>query len=195
MKYDKKYKLHKICASNRTRYAIHGVRYVPSEAILISTNGRAMAVVECQPEDGDKECTVPRQMFSMSEQTNVFNKAQVSICEGVAKIRRSGGELSAGLLDGEYPDYKLIPPKAGRKTISLTLDLKILQNLAAAIGAEEADEDSATPVILTIGIGETGNYDEKAIMVEPGDPDASGAWGMTMPVINGKTSRREWEKK
>jgi DNA polymerase III sliding clamp (beta) subunit (PCNA family) len=142
MKTEKKYQLHKISKTvDRSRYGLCGIHYDGKNAV--ATNGRSIAVVPCEPEEGDSDkVTVPTKFFAKASAKD--NEWRTIKLNG----RAGAGTMFSDYIDGNYPNYKQVMVDRSRYVEVVTLDAELLMALALAIGSK----NKSGPASITLSV-------------------------------------------
>jgi len=144
MKIDKKYKIESASSTNASRYILNSVRIEKTgeQAQAIATDGRIMAIVPVQLEDGDKEEAIvsPKAFATARKSCGKLVDARIEL-NGNAKVTNGIEDQSFGYIEGNYPNWKQVLPKDYKKSLKVSLDAKLLLNLWKAIGGEAASSN------------------------------------------------------
>lgn len=167
MRFNKDLRLEKCLSNECHRPALQSILF--EDGHLISTNGQIMAIVPAEDCENDTNGLIS------SEAIDCIRKQKISYFElnGSIKIPLLGADFPRP--QNKYPDYKEVFPTQDAK-ISITLDAKLLLDLANALG-------SKGKIKLDI-IGE-----EKAIRAYTPE-----GFGLIMPCKNGKVGGEEMYK-
>ena len=145
MKIDKKYKIEAAASDDAARYIINSVRVEKAHtgALAIATDGKIMALVPVELEEGDKhEAIIPPKAFAAARKA--CGKHRVDACmqlNGSAKVSSAEGEQSFGYIEGNYPNWRQVLPSDYKNSLKVSLDAKLLLNLWKAIGGESASNN------------------------------------------------------
>jgi len=149
MKIDKKYKIELASSTNASRYILNSVRVekisvTPSgrSGQAIATDGKILAIVPVQLEDGDKEeAVVSPKAFSIARKAcGKLVDARIEL-NGNARVASVDGEQSFEYIEGNYPNWKQVMPGDYKKSLRVSLDAKLLLSLWKAIGGEAASNN------------------------------------------------------
>jgi len=128
-------------SSDETRYNLNGVYFEPAPGVirLVATDGHRLSMAEA-PVDGDfklkKGVILPRKgiaelrrlLAEAVEGAEEKPKADLGFAENSAIFRRPGVVLVMRLIEGTFPDYRQVIPKAGEKVVSVGRE-RLLQTL------------------------------------------------------------------
>ena len=158
MKIETKYKIEEAASDDPKRYAINGVHVanVDGSAKAVATNGRILAMVPVEIEEGDKvDVNVKREAFTAARKVGKALKNPAALIElnGRATVKEPGGDRSFDYIEDRFPNFLQVLPKAAEKTVKITLDIKLLTKLWKALGGEAMKTDGIT---LTIGCDKDG---------------------------------------
>ena len=144
MKIDKKYKIESASSTDVSRYILNSVRVEKTgeQAQAIATDGRILAIVPVQLEDGDKEEVIvsPKAFATARKAGGKFAEARIEL-NGSAKVTNGIEDQSFGYIEGNYPNWKQVLPGDYKKSLKVSLDAKLLLNLWKAIGGEAASNN------------------------------------------------------
>lgn len=149
MKIDKKYKIESASSTDVSRYILNSVRIEKTsvtpdgrQAQAIATDGKIMAMVPVQLEDGDKEEAIvsPKAFATARKACGKLADARIEL-NGSAKVTSVEGEQSFGYIEGNYPNWKQVQPGDYKDSLKVSLDAKLLFNLWKAIGGESASNN------------------------------------------------------
>lgn len=168
MKLKKKYKIDRAASDDPTR-AVHNVLLSDNEkqAVLVATNGRILAVVPVEKQDGDTNGLIPAKAFielrrEFPKKYDQMMSAQVN----GAVVLPSGRTFQMG--EGTFPKWEMIIPKADSRPFKVKLNPTHLVDLAEAIG-------SADGVTLSFDPADP----QQSIVVNEG----AKAFGLLMPMV------------
>jgi DNA polymerase III sliding clamp (beta) subunit (PCNA family) len=149
MKINKKYKIESASSTDASRYILNSVLVEKTsvtkdgrQAQAIATDGRIMAIVPAQLEDGDKEEAIvsPKAFATARKACGKLVDARIELSES-ARVASVDGEQSFGYIEGNYPNWKQVLPGDYKKSLRVSLDAKLLFNLWKAIGGEAASNN------------------------------------------------------
>ena len=149
MKIDKKYKIESASSTDVSRYILNSVRIEKTsvtpdgrQAKAIATDGKIMAIVPVQLEDGDKEEAIvsPKAFATARKAGGKLVDARIEL-NGSAKVTNGIEDQSFGYIEGNYPNWKHVLPGDYKKSLKVSLDAKLLLNLWKAIGGEAASNN------------------------------------------------------
>ena len=144
MKIDKKYKIESASSTDVSRYILNSVRVEKTgeQAQAIATDGKILAIVPVQLEDGDKEEAIvsPKAFATARKACGKFAEARIEL-NGSAKVTNGIEDQSFGYIEGNYPNWKQVLPGDYKKSLKVSLDAKLLLNLWKAIGGEAASSN------------------------------------------------------
>jgi len=119
-------------STDETRYNLNGVYFEPSaEALrLVATDGHRLSLVEKKvdatfglkrgvilPKKGLQE--LRKLLAEAAESSDEKAETKLGFVENSAIVRRPGVVLSMRLIEGLFPDYRQVIPKAGEKVVKL----------------------------------------------------------------------------
>jgi DNA polymerase-3 subunit beta len=122
-------------STDETRYNLNGVFFEPSpDALrLVATDGHRLSLVERKfgatfglkkgvilPKKGLQE--LRKLLAEAAESTEEKQETKLGFVENSAIVRRPGVILSMRLIEGLFPDYRQVIPKAGEKIVKLGRD-------------------------------------------------------------------------
>lgn len=128
-------------STDETRYNLNGVFFEPASGSirLVATDGHRLSLAEA-PVEGDfhlkKGVILPRKginelrklLAEASEGPEEAPKGELGFAENSAVFRRTGVVLVMRLIEGSFPDYRQVIPKAGEKVATLGRE-RLLQTL------------------------------------------------------------------
>jgi DNA polymerase-3 subunit beta len=133
-------------SNDETRYVLNGAYLVweKSELKMVTTDGRRLSFIRAALETGGKgEAVVPTK--ALQELVHLFGSAEgevtVVLGEGYAKFTVGGATLTTRLIDGRFPDYEQVIPKAQDKKVTVKTDAFLAATRRAALIA--ADRSSS----------------------------------------------------
>ena len=159
-------RIDKACARENTRFAVNGpqVRKAKSGAtVATATDGHILAAVECEGEAPPEPAIIPASLLAKRK--------------GGTRLtlngRASNGQQESGYIDGNFPPaIDVVPGKWQPDALVLSLNRKLLNHLADAIGAGDKIvlvQDRKGSAIRVMGLADEGG------------PQTSGI-GVIMPV-------------
>lgn len=183
MKFAKNAKIDRVVSAETSRYAIHGVYLDVAKSSLVATNGRSLASIPCEVEEGDVSGIIPVEAVKLAGKGR-GDTGRICVNGNVRVLDAKGVETTMAKIEGNFPDYaRLMQDNSGAEhRIRLAIDVKILLDLAAAMGT--------TKVVLDF-VGKPFSDDSDAvelranwpINVTPTGPDCiTGASGIIMPI-------------
>ncbi len=170
MKFNKYCQIQKVAAKGQSRFAITGVNFDRSDKnnpILVATNGKTLAVVRCQEaEEDETEGIIPRVAIERSLKGKKNQPAHIMCYEDECVVQQPG-EIAKYPREeeGKFPDWRSVVPKKSSADFSVSLNPKLLLELAQAIGISDQAEQSVilyytfgertcdTPVLVTLHTG------------------------------------------
>lgn len=157
--------LHNACTVEETRYGIARIKLEKNRAI--ATDGRMLALVECEPTD-----------------QGYIKREDAKELHGKKSNRRRGAEVEVEVnLDGDFPKYQKTLEDALAQPIQcrVGLDAALLLRLAKALSARngELDEENKNFIFLEIPVDSL-----KPIVVTPQFPESTNAIGVIMPAAS-----------
>lgn len=143
MKIEKKYKIEEAASTDKTRYAINCVRVdtLNGKAKAIATDGKIMAIVPIELQDGDKnEVSLPCDAIKTARKATrkLDNHAEIKL-NGHAVVEDGNGSRSFNYNDAQYPNFVQVIPKESKEddVYSIAFDVKLLVRLWKALGGED----------------------------------------------------------
>lgn len=150
-------------SSDETRYNLNGVFFEPAGGAIrmVATDGHRLALAE-DGIDGDfklkKGVILPRKglqelkklLGETVESSEEKPKAELGFAESSAIFRRPDVVLVMRLIEGTFPDYQQVIPKAGEKTVTLGRE-RFLQTLRR-ISLLSSDKSHAVKLELAKGL-------------------------------------------
>jgi DNA polymerase-3 subunit beta len=151
-------------STDETRYNLNGVYFEPSaEALrLVATDGHRLSLVEKQagatfglkrgiilPKKGLQEL---RKLLAEAAEASPDKPAETKLgfVENSAIVRRPGVTLSMRLIEGLFPDYRQVIPKAGDRSVKIGRDR--FQETLRRISLLSTDKAHAVKLEITKGI-------------------------------------------
>ena len=149
-------------STDETRYNLNGVYFEPSaEALrLVATDGHRLSLVERKmgatfglkrgvilPKKGLQE--LRKLLAEAAEAGDGKTETKLGFVENSAIVRRPGVVLSMRLIEGLFPDYRQVIPKAGEKVVKLGRG-RLLETLRR-ISLLSSDKAHAVKLELTKG--------------------------------------------
>lgn len=174
MKLDRKYEIERVASKDIARPHLHGVYLDTSEvqALLVATNGHAMAVVPCDADkDSDVGGILPIECMKGARTSTIG--VQVG-ADSVSHL--ADGVTLARDKNGQFPPWRQVVPKADRRETVVSFNAALLLDLAKAIGAK--GRAGACLVTLRIAVDKDGGI----IPLDPIRVESDGeAYGVLMP--------------
>lgn len=133
MKFNTSCKLDLAAASEPGRYAVHHVNLDVMRSTLTATDGRILAIVPCEPEEGDTDGLIPREAIRLARTGCKAAKAQV-YANGTVKAHSKAGIVEMPRPEGDFPRYRDVIPAPASDDIRLGLDVELLWHLVQALG-------------------------------------------------------------
>ena len=168
MKIDKKYKIEEAASSDKTRYAINCVRIdaLNGSAKAIATDGKIMAIVPIELQDGDKsEVSLPCDAIKAARKAagKVF-APQIKL-NGHAVVEDGNGSRAFNYNEDRYPNFAQVIPKESKpdEVYNISFDVKLLTRLWKALGGEDCRQaivklkirkDDHCPMEVSVGDGQ-----------------------------------------
>lgn len=149
-------------SSDETRYNLNGVFFEPSaEALrLVATDGHRLSLVERKtgatfglkkgvilPKKGLQE--LRKLLAEAAESGEEKPETKLGFVENSAIVRRPGVILSMRLIEGLFPDYRQVIPKAGEKVVKMGRER--LQDTLRRISLLSTDKAHAVKLELSKG--------------------------------------------
>lgn len=142
MRFPKGCELDRVAAREPGRYSIHGVRVerLPDgSGRAVATDGRALAIVPVELEEGDDleagGRTLSREAWIEARRGAREGEAYAEL-NGCAKVRGRSGIVSSSYLEGEFPKYADIVPEHDPHAPSFALNAEYLASIQRALGAD-----------------------------------------------------------
>lgn len=147
MKLNHEQKIHEAASNKPGRYAMHHVRVrldaSTGKPQLEATDGRILAVVPCEPSEGDGFAggeLLPRELFVEALKGKKTEERTMILVGAIAQVKRTdpkGGEThhQAELGEGEFPRLDQVLPEESDTDISFTFDTDRLLRIIKATGA------------------------------------------------------------
>ena len=173
MKIDRRSRIEK-AAGEEGRYALQAVQLAGD--VVAATDGRILAVVPIEREEGDVDGLIGADVFRKARPTGSRSAYTVVRPNGSIvyspKGKDADGTVAVLRPDGAFPKWGEVVPD--NKGLRVSLNAELLHNLAQALG-----DDIVT---LTFAEG-AGSGDPGAILVNTGPDGIEGAYGVIMPYI------------
>jgi DNA polymerase-3 subunit beta len=118
-------------SNDETRYNLNGVFFEPQAGVLrmVATDGHRLSLAEKKLEGSfglKKGVILPRKglaelkkLLAEAQEGGEAAQAELGFVDNAAVYRRPGLVLSMRLIDGVFPDYKQVIPRAGEKVVKL----------------------------------------------------------------------------
>ena len=151
MTIDKKYKIEEATSKDPRREVLHAVHVanVNGSAKAIATDGRMLAMVPVEMGDGDSDnVNVRKEAFQAARKAYGRLPVVHLKLNGKAIVNEPGSERAFDYIDGQYPNFTQVLPKAAEQSVSVTLDANLLVKLWKALGGED---DKRQGITLKIG--------------------------------------------
>jgi hypothetical protein len=139
MRFDKKFKLEKVCSKDKTRWSILQQPHLDVERQrLLACNGFVLAVVPATVDGDDKTGAIPLDAFKAAAKSKLDPElsAAVHVNGGTVKVEDANATLEFVVPQGaigKYPDVDQIIPREKDDDIVIGLDAKLLYELAQAM--------------------------------------------------------------
>jgi DNA polymerase-3 subunit beta len=152
-------------STDETRYNLNGVFFEPSaEALrLVATDGHRLSLVErtvggtfglkrgvILPKKGLQELRKLLAEAAESGTTDAGGETKLGFVENSAIVRRPGVTLSMRLIEGLFPDYRQVIPKAGDRSVKLGRER--FQETLRRISLLSTDKAHAVKLEITKGV-------------------------------------------
>jgi DNA polymerase-3 subunit beta len=151
-------------STDETRYNLNGVFFEPSaDALrLVATDGHRLSLVERQvgntfglkrgvilPKKGLQEL---RKLLAEAAESTAEggSETKLGFVENSAIVRRPGVTLSMRLIEGLFPDYRQVIPKAGDRSVKLGRDR--FQETLRRVSLLSTDKAHAVKLEITKGV-------------------------------------------
>jgi DNA polymerase-3 subunit beta len=143
-------------SADETRYVLNGAYLVweKHELKMVTTDGRRLAFIRAPitATSGKGEAIVPAK--ALAELTRLFaqgdREVTVTLGEGYARFSAGGATLTTRLIDGNFPDYEQVIPKAQDKKVLVDTDLFLAGVKRSSIIA--ADRSSSVRLDVKKGV-------------------------------------------
>lgn len=164
-----------VASDEESRFALNGVFYDVSKNVLVATDGRMLAVLPHDHEDGDAGGIIPAEAFKDARKLAKKakkRKTELAILQDDQSVTFSVEGLQSASFDlvkGEFPKYEALLPKNGdMPPFTVALNAELLYRLALAL------QEESTIVHLHI------SGPDAAIVVKPSA--AKNSIGLLMPT-------------
>lgn len=131
-------------STEQTRYYLNGVslQVANGKAIMVATNGHFMLGARHVVEDGDAlTCIIPLALIkSLKLDRKAGDMAEFTFDGKDIAIRYAGSTYGSGAVDGSFPNWRAIVPKAPASGVAAQFNPEYLAAFAAAarvMGAKE----------------------------------------------------------
>lgn len=181
MKLPKNCKVESIVSDDKARLVLSQPYLDRENGVVVSTNGKAMAIVPVECDETDVSGHIPVEMVKLSRKTAWGKLTVGEMSVGQESVRVKDVSVKRPEL-GTYPKWEQVIPKAepeGKaKRIRFGINAEMLRSLSQALGSDE--------VSLEIEFDTEGRYKDEvcaAIRVQPlGAPESGRAYGVIMPM-------------
>jgi hypothetical protein len=139
MQFDRKCKLEKAVAKSEGRYAMRHTLLAKrgDEHVLVATDGRILAVVGVEVEEGDAIGLIPVEAVKgAAKGGQSFMPAQIHANGSAVYTDKAGAQVTMARPEGEFPRWESIMPAPQADDIVIALNPDLLKALADAIGAD-----------------------------------------------------------
>jgi len=179
MKLETKSQIEKTASKDQAGYVLLDAYLNVDDKTLVTSNGRILAVVPCEIEDGDTSGSVSveaikasRKMFKRQEKLSVKANSKLVVTDGVSSTTLEREDK------GNYPNYKQVVPNFDKQvTYKVSLNAALLLDLAQSLG------DKIVNLELTVDKdGPDKGQCLSAIKVTSSANGVDGAYGVIMPV-------------
>ncbi len=148
-------------STDETRYNLNGVYFEPAGDTLrlVATDGHRLSLVERKagaafglkrgvilPKKGLQEL---RKLLAEAAESAEAGETKLGFVENSAIVRRPGVTLSMRLIEGLFPDYRQVIPKAGDRSVKLGRDR--LQETLRRVSLLSTDKAHAVKLELSKG--------------------------------------------
>lgn len=174
MNIDQSTKLHKI-AGSEGRFAMDAIHVNADKGCLEATNGKAFACVPFEGNGMPHGSLIPKTIFAEMLKGKANETRTLEIADGRVKATRGAATMEQALQDGTFPNCVAVLWDERDDDVCVTLDTKMLADLAAALGSQSLKLRVQLPtapdrqVRSPIRVSATG-YSE--------------AYGAIMPIVN-----------
>jgi hypothetical protein len=183
------------CSTDATRHGL-GQPYLSIEdKAVISTDGRCMAVVPVEVEEGDVSGWLSAEALKAARKLG-FKTASASVhCNGALALDNGASfprpfVPKEGETPSNYPNWKAVTVPAGKNRHLLTFDVNLLVKLSKALGTPclklEIDFEPDSKVECEENADTVKMMAWTAIRVSPGmskeHPGIEGSYGVLMPM-------------
>lgn len=144
MEFNRALKIDGCCAQEVTRYALTAVKLDVEGKRLVATDGKMLAIIPCEPGDGDVSGLIPADAFKSVRRSPKALPGRI-LANGVAKVTGKAGEETFPRTEGTFPDFTQVlrPKDFGGELARVMLDADALATIAHAIG-----EDGCVMLVL-----------------------------------------------
>lgn len=145
MKIDKSSKLELCAAKVDARYAMKNLYLEtdgPNGPRLCATDGRTLAVVPVELEEGDEAGLVSVDALKIARQGAGHGKARIECNKSLRAWGKRGPLTFERPSEGNFPDIRapdLLSTEEAPKGLKIRLNAKLLYNIAQAFGADEVE--------------------------------------------------------
>ena len=146
---EKRFQIDRAACKDETRYLLMNINYepdpsIPERGMLVATNGRILAVVPVDVQEGDVMGLIPAATYAVirgkmrHERHGPPHPVVVEKDRVFLTTDRLGAKYDRRPDEGtKFPDWRLIVPKEEEQTVMLSLNPTLLMDLARAIGAQD----------------------------------------------------------
>lgn len=179
MKFNSKSKLDLAAAAEAGRYAMHHVNLDVVTSELSATDGRILAVIPCEVEEGDSGGLIPRDAIKIARTGCKAEQATVK-ANGSVKAHGKAGIVEMTRPDGQFPRYADVIPPQCSDDLRIGLNAELLWKLVQALG-ESPEHGYGVELRIRRGAF-TGNALTAPIGVRMLGAPPTGARGVIMPI-------------
>ena len=133
-----KYKnINKVCSSDPRRPQLSGAVVDPIHKKLVAVNGATLVAVPIDVSDGEDEFVIPADGVAQIKKLNKKDKEAIvttSPTSTLISVKTGQSEVTYKACDLNFPDWKKVLPKTPKRAINIRLDVKLLKELADALG-------------------------------------------------------------
>jgi len=175
--------IHRAAGAN-SRYQLSNVlieRETPDTMVAVATDGRAMVVLGWKDTDGNgtpcKVCSGQLKEYDRAKTRSItVNETSVTVNE------KKGGSITTELqppAEGRYPSWRDIVPKDHQETLSVVLDIALLERVLGAL-REHCLIDGTPQVTLSLYREDTGT---RPVVLTGLTPEGNTTYALVMPRV------------
>lgn len=135
MKFDINKKIEMCVSDNQLRPVLQSVYLNVEDKKLVATDGRKMAQIDCEIEEGDTSGLIPIEAIKHYRKVNKKVNCYSMKCNGSCKITTSEGTIEFNRPDYQFPNYNNVIPKY-EKMFKMSINAEYLLEIAKALGSD-----------------------------------------------------------